>query len=174
VRCAWWNPGRNRLAELARDGECQLDRCSTTACISVLQRDSAGGSRVTGQLLCVDMCGTERQRKTALCGKTLKEAARVGMACGALANVLGALEQGKTYIPYRNSKITRICANALGGNSATAFIFCVSPLARDAEETIATLRYARRAQNIANKRNAVPVTDRGLARSISVCEGPHF
>jgi hypothetical protein len=167
-------PGRNRLAELARDGECQLDRCSTIACISVHQRDSAGGSRVTGQLLCADMCGSERQRKTAFCGKTLREAALVGSACGALGNVLGALEQGKPHVPYRDSTITRICANALGGNCATAFIFCVSPQACDAEETVATLRYAQRAQNTANKRNAVPVTDRGLAQSISVCEEPHF
>jgi len=75
----------------------------------------------------------------------------------ALGNVIAALtdekkiSSGKQFIPYRNSKLTRILQDSLGGNSRTTMIACVSPAESNYEETLSTIKYASRARNIKNK-----------------------
>ncbi|XP_041667955.1 kinesin family member 3Cb isoform X2 [Cheilinus undulatus] len=105
-----------------------------------------------GKLNMVDLAGSERQCKTGAKGRRLKEAAKINLSLSALGNVISALVDGKsTHIPYRDSKLTRLLQDSLGGNAKTVMIATVSPSHKSFEESLATLRYASRAKNIKNK-----------------------
>ncbi|XP_044260405.1 kinesin-like protein KIF17 isoform X2 [Tribolium madens] len=105
-----------------------------------------------GKLNLVDLAGSERQAKTGATGDRLKEATKINLSLSALGNVISALVDGKAkHIPYRDSKLTRLLQDSLGGNTRTLMIACISPSSRDYVETLSTLRYANRAKNIHNK-----------------------
>jgi len=104
----------------------------------------------------VDLAGSERQKKTKATGTRMKEGIAINKGLLALGNVISALGDERkrrsiSHVPYRDSKLTRLLQDALGGNSRTAMIACVSPAAASLEETLNTLRYANRAKNIKNK-----------------------
>lgn len=101
----------------------------------------------------VDLAGSERIKRTRAEGDRLKEGIKINAGLLALGNVISALGEGKQgqYIPYRDSKLTRLLQNSLGGNSMTVMIACASPAATNSEETLNTLRYADRARKIKNK-----------------------
>ena len=99
----------------------------------------------------VDLAGSERAKRTGATGNTLKEGISINKGLLALGNVIAALtEDGKNHVPYRDSKLTRILQDSLGGNSRTSMIACVSPAEFNFEETLNTLKYASRARNIKN------------------------
>eukprot|EP00794_Sanderia_malayensis_P007023 gene7023-7811_t len=105
-----------------------------------------------GKLHMVDLAGSERQSKTGAAGDRLKEANNINLSLSTLGNVISALVDGKsTHIPYRNSKLTRLLQDSLGGNSKTVMIANIGPAHYNMDETISTLRYANRAKNIKNK-----------------------
>ncbi|XP_076257161.1 kinesin family member 3C isoform X1 [Rhynchophorus ferrugineus] len=105
-----------------------------------------------GKLNLVDLAGSERQTKTGATGDRLKEATKINLSLSALGNVISALVDGKAkHIPYRDSKLTRLLQDSLGGSTRTLMIACVSPADKDYMETLSTLRYANRAKNISNK-----------------------
>ncbi|XP_028397829.1 kinesin-like protein KIF3A [Dendronephthya gigantea] len=105
-----------------------------------------------GKLHMVDLAGSERQSKTGATGQRLKEATKINLSLATLGNVISALVDGKsTHIPYRNSKLTRLLQDSLGGNSKTVMIANIGPAGYNFDETISTLRYANRAKNIKNK-----------------------
>jgi kinesin family member 17 len=105
-----------------------------------------------GKLNLVDLAGSERANKTGATGETLKEATKINLSLSALGNVISALVDGKTkHVPYRDSKLTRLLQDSLGGNTKTLMIACVSPADYNYEETLSTLRYASRAKSIQNK-----------------------
>jgi kinesin family protein 3/17 len=100
----------------------------------------------------VDLAGSERQSKTGATGATLKEGIKINLSLTALGNVISALVDGKSaHIPYRDSKLTRLLQDSLGGNTKTVMIAAVSPADYNYEETLSTLRYAARAKAIKNK-----------------------
>ncbi|EYB99322.1 hypothetical protein Y032_0123g1144 [Ancylostoma ceylanicum] len=110
------------------------------------------GSIRTGKLNLVDLAGSERQSKTGATGDRLKEATKINLSLSALGNVISALVDGKSkHIPYRDSKLTRLLQDSLGGNTKTIMIACISPSDNNYDETLSTLRYANRAKNIKNK-----------------------
>ncbi|KAG5265780.1 hypothetical protein AALO_G00246300 [Alosa alosa] len=105
-----------------------------------------------GKLNMVDLAGSERQSKTGAKGKRFKEAAKINLSLSALGNVISALVDGtSTHVPYRDSKLTRLLQDSLGGNSKTVMVATIGPASCNYEETITTLRYANRAKNIKNK-----------------------
>ncbi|XP_023682376.1 kinesin-like protein KIF3C [Paramormyrops kingsleyae] len=105
-----------------------------------------------GKLNLVDLAGSERQSKTGVQGERLKEATKINLSLSALGNVISALVDGKsTHIPYRDSKLTRLLQDSLGGNAKTIMVATLSPASSSYEETLTTLRYANRAKNIKNK-----------------------
>uniref|UniRef100_A0A0E0CRD1 Kinesin motor domain-containing protein n=1 Tax=Oryza meridionalis TaxID=40149 RepID=A0A0E0CRD1_9ORYZ len=113
----------------------------------------------------VDLAGSERAKRTGADGLRLKEGIHINRGLLALGNVISALGDEKkrkegAFVPYRDSKLTRLLQDSLGGNSKTAMIACISPADSNAEETINTLKYANRARNIQNKAviNRDPVT----------------
>eukprot|EP00899_Mesostigma_viride_P008041 jgi/Mesvir1/17238/Mv07651-RA.1 len=105
-----------------------------------------------GKLNLVDLAGSERQAKTGATGDRLKEATKINLSLSALGNVISALVDGKsTHIPYRDSKLTRLLQDSLGGNTKTCMFANIGPADYNYDETISTLRYANRAKNIKNK-----------------------
>ncbi|EDV28819.1 uncharacterized protein TRIADDRAFT_52074 [Trichoplax adhaerens] len=105
-----------------------------------------------GKLNLVDLAGSERQGKTGAKGERLKEATKINLSLSALGNVISALVDGKsTHIPYRDSKLTRLLQDSLGGNAKTVMVTNIGPADYNFDETITTLRYANRAKNIKNK-----------------------
>lgn len=104
----------------------------------------------TGKLLMVDLAGSEKASKTGAEGKTFQEAKQINQSLLYLGNVINALNEGK-YVPYRNSQLTRLLEHSLGGNSKTTLIINCSPASYNEQETLSTLRFGARAQNILNK-----------------------
>ncbi|KAL8594876.1 Kinesin-like protein kif3b [Nucella lapillus] len=105
-----------------------------------------------GKLNMVDLAGSERQNKTGAAGERLKEATKINLSLSALSNVISALVDSKTtHIPYRDSKLTRLLQDSLGGNSKTTMVANIGPADYNYEETLTTLRYANRAKSIKNK-----------------------
>ena len=105
-----------------------------------------------GKLNLVDLAGSERQSKTQATGDRLKEATKINLSLSTLGNVISALVDGKSsHIPYRDSKLTRLLQDSLGGNTKTVMIANLGPADYNFDETMSTLRYANRAKNIKNK-----------------------
>ena len=105
-----------------------------------------------GKLNLVDLAGSERQSKTGATGERLKEATKINLSLSALGNVISALVDGKSqHIPYRDSKLTRILQDSLGGNTRTVMCANAGPADYNFDETMSTLRYANRAKQIKNK-----------------------
>ncbi|XP_042074922.1 kinesin-like protein KIF17 isoform X1 [Haplochromis burtoni] len=105
-----------------------------------------------GKLNLVDLAGSERQSKTGATGERLREATKINLSLSALGNVISALVDGRSrYIPYRDSKLTRLLQDSLGGNTRTLMIACLSPADNNYEESLSTLRYANRAKSIQNR-----------------------
>ncbi|KAL9649340.1 hypothetical protein ABK040_014642, partial [Willaertia magna] len=110
----------------------------------------------------IDLAGSERTKRTGAVGIRFKEAVQINCGLLALGNVISALGDEKKikqqqssstpiHVPYRDSKLTRLLQDSLGGNSSTLMIACISPADSSFEETLNTLKYANRARNIKNK-----------------------
>ncbi|KAJ8378217.1 hypothetical protein AAFF_G00245050 [Aldrovandia affinis] len=109
---------------------------------------------LTAKFHFVDLAGSERLKRTGATGDRAREGISINCGLLALGNVISALgDQSKKsgHVPYRDSKLTRLLQDSLGGNSRTVMIACVSPSDRDFMETLNTLKYANRARNIRNK-----------------------
>ena len=116
-----------------------------------VQQVSEEGSKKEGKLNLVDLAGSEKVGKTGASGQTLEEAKMINKSLSALGQVIKALSDGKGHIPYRDSKLTRILQEALGGNSKTSLLVAASPHLDNIEETISTMKFAQRAKTIKNK-----------------------
>uniref|UniRef100_A0A8C9YC02 Kinesin family member 7 n=1 Tax=Sander lucioperca TaxID=283035 RepID=A0A8C9YC02_SANLU len=115
---------------------------------------NSGPQMLSSKFHFVDLAGSERILKTGNTGERLKESIQINSGLLALGNVIGALGDPKrkgSHIPYRDSKITRILKDSLGGNSKTLMIACISPSSSDFDESLNTLNYATRARNIQNR-----------------------
>lgn len=125
----------------------------TVEACSTVQFDAHGKPHIcVGKLNLVDLAGSERQAKTGATGDRMKEATKINLSLSALGNVISALVDGKSqHIPYRDSKLTRLLQDSLGGNAKTVMIANCGPADYNYNETLSTLRYANRAKNIKNK-----------------------
>ncbi|KAI7754137.1 hypothetical protein M8C21_014881, partial [Ambrosia artemisiifolia] len=128
---------------------------SRSHCIYIftVQKEVANEKRVsTGKLVLVDLAGSEKVEKTGAEGRVLEEAKTINKSLSALGNVINALtsgQQGKAnHIPFRDSKLTRILQDALGGSSQTALLCCCSPCLCNFSESLSTLRFGARAKHI--------------------------
>ena len=120
--------------------------------MTVTQNSTIDYSAKTGKLYLVDLAGSEKVGKTGAEGKRLDEAKTINKSLSTLGKVINSLTDGKsTHIPYRDSKLTRVLQDSLGGNSKTALIITASPSIFNEAETISTLRFGIRAKAIKNK-----------------------
>uniref|UniRef100_A0A803SLC2 Kinesin family member 21B n=1 Tax=Anolis carolinensis TaxID=28377 RepID=A0A803SLC2_ANOCA len=140
---------------------CQMRVCSPVHLVNGDTNSLLEGSQPTSEYETrtakfhfVDLAGSERLKRTGATGERAKEGISINCGLLALGNVISALgDQSKKalHVPYRDSKLTRLLQDSLGGNSQTVMIACVSPSDRDFMETLNTLKYANRARNIKNK-----------------------
>ncbi|XP_061372067.1 kinesin-like protein KIN-4C [Gastrolobium bilobum] len=126
------------------------------AIFTITMEQKNGDDILCAKLHLVDLAGSERAKRTGANGMRLKEGIHINKGLLALGNVISALGDEKKrkdggHVPYRDSKLTRLLQDSLGGNSKTVMIACVSPADTNAEETLNTLKYANRARNIQNK-----------------------
>ncbi|KAK7263173.1 hypothetical protein RJT34_30758 [Clitoria ternatea] len=144
----------------------QMRKLHSFSTISDTSDEDMGEEYLSAKLHLVDLAGSERAKRTGSDGLRLKEGIHINKGLLALGNVISALGDEKkrkegVHVPYRDSKLTRLLQDSLGGNSKTVMIACISPADVNAEETLNTLKYANRARNIQNK----PVVNRDLISS---------
>ncbi|XP_068611578.1 kinesin-like protein KIF21A [Brachionichthys hirsutus] len=139
---------------------CQVRVCSPDNNDNATDNRLANSSEInefetlTAKFHFVDLAGSERLKRTGATGDRAKEGISINCGLLALGNVISALgdrSKRSTHVPYRDSKLTRLLQDSLGGNSQTVMIACISPSDRDFMETLNTLKYANRARNIKNK-----------------------
>jgi len=118
--------------------------------INVKQENTETQKKLSGKLYLVDLAGSEKVSKTGAEGTVLDEAKNINKSLSALGNVISALSEGNGYIPYRDSKMTRILQESLGGNSRTTIVICCSPSSFNELETRSTLLFGQRAKTIKN------------------------
>uniref|UniRef100_A0A336KMA5 Kinesin-like protein n=1 Tax=Culicoides sonorensis TaxID=179676 RepID=A0A336KMA5_CULSO len=119
--------------------------------INVQQECLESHRKLSGKLYLVDLAGSEKVSKTGAEGHVLDEAKNINKSLSALGNVISALADGhKSHIPYRDSKLTRILQESLGGNAKTTIIICCSPAEFNEAETKTTLDFGKRAKTIHN------------------------
>lgn len=144
--------GGNARAVAATNMNQESSRSHSIFVVTITQKNVETGSAKSGQLFLVDLAGSEKVGKTGASGQTLEEAKKINKSLSALGMVINSLTDGKsTHIPYRDSKLTRILQESLGGNSRTTLIINCSPASYNADETLSTLRFGVRAKAIKNK-----------------------
>ncbi|KAH6635177.1 P-loop containing nucleoside triphosphate hydrolase protein [Chaetomium sp. MPI-SDFR-AT-0129] len=144
--------GGNARAVAATNMNQESSRSHSIFVITITQKNVETGSAKSGQLFLVDLAGSEKVGKTGASGQTLEEAKKINKSLSALGMVINALTDGKSsHIPYRDSKLTRILQESLGGNSRTTLIINCSPSSYNDAETLSTLRFGMRAKSIKNK-----------------------
>ena len=144
--------GGTARATAATNMNQESSRSHSIFVITITQKNVETGSAKSGQLFLVDLAGSEKVGKTGASGQTLEEAKKINKSLSALGMVINSLTDGKsTHIPYRDSKLTRILQESLGGNSRTTLIINCSPSSYNDQETLSTLRFGVRAKAIKNK-----------------------
>ncbi|KAK2858567.1 hypothetical protein Q5P01_003187 [Channa striata] len=118
--------------------------------INIKQENTQTDQKLTSKLYLVDLAGSEKVGKTGAEGTVLDEAKMINKSLSSLGNVISALAEGSTYVPYRDSKMTRILQDSLGGNCRTTMIICCSPSSFNDAETRSTLLFGQRAKTIKN------------------------
>ena len=122
-----------------------------TVYLEIEEKGSDGNERIkSGKLNLVDLAGSERVGKTNATGQTFDEGKKINLSLTALGSVIDALSSNRKHIPYKDSKLTRLLADSLGGNTKTVMFANISPASYNYDETLGTLRYASRAKLIKN------------------------
>ena len=124
---------------------------SHSVLIIKVEQQSSSGAVKTGVLNLVDLAGSERAGKTGASGQRMEEAKKINQSLSALSNVISSLADGKAHIPFRDSKLTRMLQQSLGGNCKTALVVACSPHDDNSAETLSTLRFGQRAKAIKTK-----------------------
>src|SRR5256714_4267872 len=144
--------GQRSRATASTNMNLESSRSHSIFVVTIKQKDTNTGTEKIGTLYLVDLAGSEKVGKTGASGQTLEEAKKINKSLSALGMVINALTDGKSsHIPYRDSKLTRILQESLGGNSRTTLIINCSPSSYNDAETLSTLRFGMRAKTIKNK-----------------------
>ncbi|KAL0233044.1 hypothetical protein GEMRC1_011791 [Eukaryota sp. GEM-RC1] len=140
------------IGESARSVSCtQMNAVSSrshSVFVMILESKSPDGATKKAKLNLVDLAGSEKIGKTGAEGQTLAEAKKINQSLSSLGNCINALVEGSGHIPFRNSKLTRILQDALGGNCKTTLLIACSPHEFNVEETLSTLKFGQRAKCI--------------------------
>ncbi|CEP14848.1 hypothetical protein [Parasitella parasitica] len=152
--------GDNRVVA-STNMNAESSRSHSIVLTTITQKNLDTGAAKSGKLYLVDLAGSEKVGKTGASGQTLEEAKKINKSLTALGMVINSLTDGKaspfvytkcsSHVPYRDSKLTRILQESLGGNSRTTLIINCSPSSYNEIETISTLRFGARAKTIKNK-----------------------
>jgi len=134
---------------------CMNDRSSRSHGIFVMRWEEPAGAgpgqeglALSGRLTLVDLAGSERVSKSRSVGETLEEAKKINTSLTALGKVVDALASGRSHVPYRDSMLTRVLEESLGGNCRTTILVAASASAQHREETLSALRFGTRARKV--------------------------
>ncbi|KAH9610142.1 hypothetical protein KSS87_003454 [Heliosperma pusillum] len=133
--------GSNNVNEHSSRSHCLL-------CVMVKAKNLINGECTKSKLWLVDLAGCERLAKTDVHGERLKEAQSINKSLSALGDVISALANKSSHIPYRNSKLTHLLQDSLGGNSKTLMFVQISPSENDLGETVSSLNFASRVRGV--------------------------
>ncbi|CAG5123272.1 unnamed protein product, partial [Candidula unifasciata] len=140
--------GRRNRATASTNMNEHSSRSHCLLCITVTGRNPTTGSRSLGHLNLVDLAGSERVSKSMADGIHLKEAQNINKSLACLGDVIHALRNKHSHVPYRNSKLTYLLQDSLGGDSKTLMIVQVSPVQKNVNETVCTLSFGQRVRSI--------------------------
>ncbi|OIV93026.1 hypothetical protein TanjilG_20688 [Lupinus angustifolius] len=133
--------GSNNINEHSSRSHCML-------CIMVRAKNLMNGECTKSKLWLVDLAGSERLARTDVQGERLKEAQNINRSLSALGDVISALAAKSSHIPYRNSKLTHLLQDSLGGDSKTLMFVQISPSDQDVGETLSSLNFATRVRGV--------------------------
>ncbi|XP_065030161.1 kinesin-like protein KIN-14P isoform X1 [Musa acuminata AAA Group] len=142
------NVGQKNRAVSATAMNDRSSRSHSCLTIHVQGRDLASGAVLRGCMHLVDLAGSERVNKSEAKGDRLKEAQHINKSLSALGDVISALAQKSSHIPYRNSKLTQLLQDSLGGQAKTLMFVHISPEADAISETLSTLKFAERVASV--------------------------
>ncbi|XP_076617260.1 kinesin-1 heavy chain-like [Chaetodon auriga] len=142
--------GKNNRSVAVTNMNEHSSRSHSIFLINIKQENSQTGHKLTGKLYLVDLAGSEKVGKTGAEGTVLDEAKMINKSLSSLGIVIAALAEGSTYVPYRDSKMTRILQDSLGGNCRTTMVICCSPSSFNDAETRTTLQFGQRAKTVKN------------------------
>ncbi|MPC26965.1 Kinesin heavy chain [Portunus trituberculatus] len=129
----------------------ELGKSNRHVAVTIKQENIESQKKLLGKLYLVDLAGSEKVSKTGAEGSVLDEAKNINKSLSALGNVISALADAtKTHVPYRDSKLTRILQESLGGNARTTIVICCSPASFNEPETKSTLDFGKRAKTVKN------------------------
>ena len=144
--------GSANRAQAATNMNEHSSRSHSIFILTINQTNKKEGFSKVGKLYLVDLAGSEKISKTGATGHTLEEAKIINKSLTTLGRVINNLTDGKSsHVPYRESKLTRVLQESLGGNSKTCLIITCSPSIYNESETLSTLRFGERAKKIKNK-----------------------
>lgn len=138
---------RNRVVGATALNE-RSSRSHSVLTVHIRGKELVSGSTLKGCLHLVDLAGSERVDKSEAVGERLKEAQHINRSLSALGDVISALAQKSTHIPYRNSKLTQVLQDSLGGHAKTLMFVHINPETNAIGETISTLKFAERVASI--------------------------
>lgn len=133
---------------------CIYSRSHTIFCVTVHSKEnSVDGEELlkTGKLNLVDLAGSENIGRSGSQDKRAREAANINQSLLTLSRVTACLVEHQPHVPYRESKLTRLLQDSLGGRTKASLIATISPAASNVEETLSTLDYAHRAKSVTNR-----------------------
>jgi len=143
-------------------------------CVKVFGRNNVTNISYFGKLYLIDLAGSERLSRSQAEGDRLKETRAINKSLSALGDVIESLQKKNPHVPYRNSKLTFLLQDSLGGHAKTLMFINVSPTEADSEETACSLNFASRVRQVELGRSVKMVTmmpDQGSSRSGS--SGPN-
>ncbi len=144
--------GMNNRSVNATNMNEQSSRSHCIVVLNIIQNNLKDLSAKAGKLYLVDLAGSEKISKTGATGVVLDEAKMINKSLTNLGHVINSLTDGKnSHVPYRDSKLTRVLQESLGGNSRTCLIITCSPSAFNEQETLSTLRFGLRAKKVKNQ-----------------------
>ena len=140
--------GQENRATAATNMNEHSSRSHALLCVEVVGTNSTTGARTLGKLNLVDLAGSERVSKSGADGARLKEAQNINKSLSCIGDVIHALRSKQPHVPYRNSKLTYLLQDSLGGDSKTLMIVQVSPVEKNVGETVASLNFAQRVRSV--------------------------
>ncbi|XP_013396814.1 kinesin-like protein KIFC3 [Lingula anatina] len=138
---------RNRATACTNMNE-HSSRSHALLCVNVIGRNKTTGAKTVGKLNLVDLAGSERVNKSGADGARLKEAQNINKSLSSLGDVIQSLRNKQAHVPYRNSKLTYLLQDSLGGDSKTLMIVQVAPVEKNVNETLSSLSFAQRVRTV--------------------------
>lgn len=143
-----FNVARCNRATAATNMNERSSRSHALLCIQVSGVNTTTGVFCSGKLNLIDLAGSERLSKSGSGGERLKEAQNINKSLSALGDVIQALKTKQAHVPYRNSKLTYLLQDSLGGNSKVMMMVQVAPVNYHVNETICSLGFAKRVKGV--------------------------